>query len=90
MPPEVAHTKQERDSYNPVDLEQFRWGNFARDRLTQLIEQGGDYVALSVVDSDRYGRSVAEVRLPNGTLVQEMLARSWVGSCIQAIPQQLP
>lgn len=66
--PEVPHTKQERVSYNPADLDQFRWGNLARDRLTGLIEQGGDRVALTVVDEDRYGRQVAEVRLPDGTL----------------------
>lgn len=50
-------------------------GKLARDRLTQLIEQGGDRVALTVMDSDRYGRKVAQVRLPDGTLVQEVLAR---------------
>lgn len=73
--PEVAHTNKERESYNPADIDQFRWGKQARDRLTQLIEQWGNRVALTVVDSDRYGRSVAEVRLPDGTLVQEVLAR---------------
>ncbi len=73
--PELLHTKQERESYAPVDLDQFRWGKQARDRLTGLIEQGGERVALTVVDSDRYGRKVAEVRLPNGTLTQEVLAR---------------
>ena len=73
--PEVSHTKRERESYDPADLNQFRWGKQARDRLTQLIEQGGDRVAVTVVDEDRYGRRVAEVRLPNGTLVQEVLAR---------------
>ena len=50
-------------------------GNLALDRLTGLIEQGGDRVSLTVADTDRYGRSVAEVRLPDGTLVQEVLAR---------------
>ncbi len=73
--PEVPHTRRERESYDPVDLDQFRWGKQARDRLTGLIEQGGDRVALTVVDSDRYGRKVAEVRLRDGTLVQEVLAR---------------
>ena len=82
--PEVSHTKRERESYDPADLNQFRWGNLARDRLTQLIEQGGDgrqafrlrhRVYLTVADTDRYGRKVAEVRLPDGTLVQEVLAR---------------
>lgn len=73
--PEVPHTKQEKESYNPIDLDQFNWGRLARNRLTDLIHQGGDRVSLTVVDTDRYGRSVAEVRLSDGTLVQEVLAR---------------
>ncbi len=73
--PEVPHTKQERDSYNPADLDQFRWGSLARNRLTQLIHQGGERVSLTVSDTDRYDRKVAEVRLRDGTLVQEVLAR---------------
>lgn len=73
--PEVPHTKEERESYNPADLDQFKWGRLARNRLIQLIHQGGDRVSLAVVDTDRYGRKVAEVRLPDGTLTQEILAR---------------
>jgi endonuclease YncB( thermonuclease family) len=73
--PEIPHTKQERESYNPSDLNQFEWGKQARNRLTQLIHQGGNRVSLDVVDSDRYGRKVAEVRLPDGTLTQEVLVR---------------
>ncbi len=73
--PEVPHSKKERYSSSPADRNQFRWGRQAHDRLTQLIHQGGDRVALTVTDTDRYGRKVAEVRLPNGTLVQEVLAR---------------
>lgn len=72
---EVPHTKQEKDSNNPVDLDQFKWGRLARNRLTDLIHQGGDRVSLTIVDTDRYGRAVAEVRLSNGTFVQEILAR---------------
>lgn len=87
--PEVSHTKRERESNDLTDLNQFRWGERARNRLTDLIHQGGDRVTLTVVDEDRYGRQVAEVRLPDGTLVQEVLARSWIGSRIQALPQQL-
>lgn len=71
--PEVPHSKQERESYNRADLDQFKWGKQSRNRLTQLIEQGGNRVSLNVVDSDRYRRKVAEVRLPNGTLVQQVL-----------------
>lgn len=62
---EVPHTKQERESYNRVDLDQFKWGRLARNRLTGLIHQGGNRVSLSLVDTDRYRRSVAEVRLSN-------------------------
>lgn len=72
---EVPHTKRERESYNPSDLNQFKWGRLARNRLTQLLHQGGERVALTIVDTDRYGRTVAEVRLPNGTLTQEALVR---------------
>jgi micrococcal nuclease len=90
--PEVPHTKEERASYNPADLDQFKWGRLARNRLTQLIHQGGDRVSLTVVDTDRYGRKVAEVRLPNGTLVQETLAREglavvyheYIKNCVDA------
>lgn len=72
---EVPHTKRERESYDPSDLDQFKWGRLARNRLTQLINQGGDRVALNIVDTDRYGRSVAEVHLLDGTLTQEVLVR---------------
>ena len=87
---EVAHTKQEKESNNPIDLDQFKWGRLARNRLTELIHQGADRVSLTLVDTDRYGRSVAEVRLPNGTLVQEVLARSWISGRIHSVPQKLP
>ncbi|MBV9385318.1 MAG: thermonuclease family protein [Chroococcidiopsidaceae cyanobacterium CP_BM_ER_R8_30] len=73
--PEVPHTKEERASYKPVDLDQFKWGRQARNRLTQLLQQGGNRVSLNLLDSDRYGRKVAEVWLPDKRLVQEILAR---------------
>jgi micrococcal nuclease len=73
--PEVPHTIKERESRSFADRDQFKWGRQAQDRLTQLIHKGGDRVALTVVDTDRYGRQVAEVRLPDGTLTQEVLAR---------------
>jgi len=41
--PEIPHTKQEHESYNPTDLDQFRWGKQARNRLTQLIHQRGEH-----------------------------------------------
>ena len=73
--PEVPHTKKERNSYKQSDLDQFKWGRLARNRLTKLISQSNNNVALTITDSDQYGRKIAEVRLPDGTLVQEVLAR---------------
>lgn len=73
--PEIPHSTKERASKRVRDRNQFQWGIQAQDRLQQLIHQGGDRVNLTITDSDRYGRKIAEVRLGNGTLVQEVLAR---------------
>lgn len=72
---EVAHSAKEQASNNPTDTNQFLWGDKARERLNALINQSGNRVALTMVDTDRYGRKVAEVRLPDGTLTQEVLVR---------------
>lgn len=34
-----------------------------------------DRVKLTVTDTDQYGRKVSEVRLPNGTFIQEVLLK---------------
>ncbi len=73
--PEIAHTNAEKQSQKAVDKNQFAWGDKAKIRLQDLIKQGGDRVRLTVTDIDRYGRKVSEVRLPNNTLVQEVLIR---------------
>ena len=73
--PEVPHTKKERDSYSSFDRDQYKWGRLARNRLNELISQANNNVTLTITDSDKYGRKIAEVRLPDGTLVQEVLAR---------------
>lgn len=73
--PEIAHTIKERNSKKAVDKDQFKWGEKAKQRVQQLIKQGGDQVKLTITDTDRYGRSVSEVRLPNGTLVQQVLTK---------------
>lgn len=72
---EVAHSAKEQASNAPADTNQFLWGDKARERLNALINQSGNRVALTMVDPDRYGRKVAEVRLPDGTLTQEVLVR---------------
>lgn len=74
--PEIPHSAKERESRKLKDINQFKWGIEAQERLQQLIHQGGDRVNLTITDRDRYGRQVAEVRLRDGTLVQEVLARS--------------
>ena len=73
--PEVQHTAKERASKRAVVRDQFQWGLQAQNRVQQLIKQGGDRVNLIITDSDRYGRKVSEVRLSDGTLIQEVLVR---------------
>ncbi|MEH2139845.1 thermonuclease family protein [Nostoc sp.] len=71
--PEIAHTNKEKQSKRTSDRNQFTWGVKAQQRVQQLVQQGGDRVTLNITDSDRYGRKVAEVRLQNGTFVQQIL-----------------
>ncbi|MEG4571349.1 thermonuclease family protein [Microcoleus sp. N3A4] len=73
--PEVAHTNAEKNSKAAAQKNQFKWGNLAHQRMQQLVKEGGDRVVLTVTDTDRYGRKVSEVRLPNGTFAQEVLIR---------------
>lgn len=73
--PEVPHSAKERASKIAAVRDQFKWGVQAQNRVKQLIKQAGDRVNLIVTDSDRYGRKISEVRLNNGTLIQEVLAR---------------
>ena len=47
----------------------------ARDRLRQIFEQANMRVQLTFTGQDRFGRYAADARLPNGTLVQEVLVR---------------
>lgn len=77
--PEVAHSAKEASSTDLGDRNQFLWGTKAKERLDTLIEQGGGKVALTIVDTDRYGRKVAEVRLPDGTFTQEVLIKEGLG-----------
>ncbi len=72
---EVAHTQAEASDTRPVVVNQFRWGNQAKARLTQLLRQGGNQVVLTGTSKDRYGRTISELRLPNSTFIQEVLVR---------------
>ena len=71
--PEIAHSNKEKQSKRISDRNQFTWGVKAQQRVQQLVQQGGDRVTLNITDSDRYGRKIAEVRLKNGTFVQQIL-----------------
>lgn len=54
-------------------------GKESRDFLKSLIAQNGDRVTLKIVDTDRYGRKVAEVFSPDGKFIQEQQAKAgWV------------
>lgn len=73
--PEVPHSTKEKNSKKAFKRNQFKWGVTAQNRVKQLVEQGGDRVTLTITDSDRYNRKISEVRLRDGTLIQEVLAR---------------
>lgn len=73
--PEVSHTIKEKNSKKAVDKNQYKWGEKAKQRLQQLVKQGGDRVKLTITDTDQYGRKVSEVRLPDGTFVQQVLTQ---------------
>jgi micrococcal nuclease len=88
--PEVPHTNAEKQSKKAVDKNQFKWGVQTQQRLEQLVKQGGDRVRLTVTDTDRYGRKVSEVRLPDGTLVQEILIREGLAMVYQPYLKNCP
>jgi micrococcal nuclease len=73
--PEIPHSNQEKQSTKTVDKDQFMWGLKAQQRSQQLVKKAGDHVVLTITDSDQYGRKVSEVRLPDGTFIQEVLLR---------------
>ncbi|BAZ54077.1 nuclease [Nostoc sp. NIES-4103] len=71
--PEIPHSNKEKNSKSASDRNQFSWGVKAQQRVQQLVQQGGDRVKLNITDSDRYGRKVAEIRLKDGTFIQQVL-----------------
>ena len=72
---EIPHSNREKNSTALTDKSQFLWGEAAKKRMSALITQSGGLVTLKMVDTDLYGRKVAEVRLSDGTLAQEVLVR---------------
>jgi micrococcal nuclease len=88
--PEIPHTNAEKASKKAVDKNQFKWGLQAQQRLQQLINRGGSQVLLTVTDSDRYGRKVSEVRLADGTLLQQILLQEGLALVYQPYLKNCP
>ncbi len=71
--PEIPHSQKEKKSKITKDVNQFAWGIKAQTRIEELIKQANNRINLNITDSDRYGRKIAEVRLKDGTFVQQVL-----------------
>jgi endonuclease YncB( thermonuclease family) len=56
-------------------VNQFAWGVKAKTRIEELIKQTDNRVKLNITDSDSYGRKIAEVRLKDGTFLQQVLLK---------------
>ncbi len=88
--PEVPHSKKERESKRASDRNQFSWGTKAQERVQELVKQSSDRVTLNIIDSDRYGRKVAEVRLKDGTFVQQVLLREGLAKAYRPYLNKCP
>ncbi|MEC4896004.1 MAG: thermonuclease family protein [Oscillatoria sp. PMC 1051.18] len=73
--PEIPHSKAEEKSRKLVYKSQFKWGYRAKERVEKLIAEKGNKVFLKITDTDRYGRKVCEIRLRDGTFLQEVLVK---------------
>ncbi len=73
--PEIPHSQKEKQSTKAVDRDQFMWGLKAQERIQELVKKGGDRVLLTITDTDQYHRQISEVRLSDGTFLQEVLLR---------------
>ena len=88
--PEIPHSQRERKSKSVRDKNQFSWGLKAQTRVQQLVQQGGNRVSLDIIETDQYGRTVAEVRLPNGIFVQEILLQEGLAKVYRRYLNQWP
>lgn len=88
--PEVPHSKKERSSKKATDINQFSWGEKAQARVQELVNKGGDRIQLTIVDSDRYGRKVAEVYLNNGTFIQQVLLQEGLAKAYRPYLSKCP
>ena len=88
--PEIPHSRREKESKKSVYLSQFKWGTRAQKRVQELVKEGGDRVILDITDTDRYGRKVAEVRLKDGTFIQEVLVREGLAQVYRSYLSKCP
>ncbi|MCL1473031.1 thermonuclease family protein [Argonema antarcticum] len=88
--PEIPHSQKEKQSRKLLDKNQFNWGVKAQSRVRQLVKKGGDRISLTITDTDRYGRKIGEVRLPDGTFIQQVLIREGLAMVYQPYLKNCP
>jgi len=88
--PEIPHSLKEKNSRITKDVNQFAWGMKAKIRIEELIKQTDGRVNLDITDSDRYGRKIAEVRLKDGTFLQQVLVKEGLAKVYRSYLSKCP
>ncbi|MTJ49406.1 thermonuclease family protein [Dolichospermum sp. UHCC 0259] len=88
--PEIPHSQKEKKSKITKDVNQFAWGTKAKIRIEELIKQTDNRVQLNITDSDSYGRKIAEVRLKDGTFLQEVLLKEGLAKVYRSYLSKCP
>ena len=88
--PEIPHSQKEKKSKITKDVNQFVWGMKAKIRIEELIKQTDNRVQLNITDSDSYGRKIAEVRLKDGTFLQQVLLREGLAKVYRSYLSKCP
>lgn len=88
--PEIPHSNAEKQSRKLTDKNQFNWGLKAQSRVQQLVKKGGDRVLLTITDTDQYKRKIGEVRLSDGTFIQQVLIREGLAMVYQPYLKNCP
>ena len=65
-------------------------GVIAKEELTKILQGSGMIVQLDFNAQDQYKRWVADVKLPNGTLVQEVLVKERLASFMPQYRRHCP
>ena len=96
--PEIPHSQREKKSKITKDVNQFAWGLKAKMRIEELIKQTDNRVKLNITDTDseallqadRYGRKIAEVRLKDGTFLQQVLVKEGLAKVYRSYLSKCP